>query len=409
MARKMEGEVETEDLYDNLLSAMDNQSSQMQQVCEQLIDMKREISSLSNALPVTSTPFNSNRADTSDINPFVTVDRADITPTSVLTHNLPISTQPVGPNDPVQGSNTINNPVIRVGNVHDPIGNQSKGFCLKPKDILMLKLSDLQGIGTDNRLARFFCQVEFCVSADMDRIQVALTRVDQEIATLITAEMAKRGNTISWSQIKDFLNHQFACSVNITQSWQEIEMERYSVDEAPRTFVNRMKCKLSAFALKFPKDTLPKADNLVKRKLYSGLDGRSQERLVDFLDDGIPLERFIELFEYEYHLAIISGTVTQRRVLPVHNSNSLPKPAVNSSAQTTSKLEDLEKQISELSNQLKRLGKKKGNNQYCAYCKVRDHKLSECPHNPPRGVCFDCHRPGCKRGSAQCPGPVRNE
>lgn len=403
----MEGDVEREDFYDNLLSAMDTQSSQMQQLCDQLIDMKREMANLSNSTPVTSTPFSSNRANGADIDPLITIDRADISvtphnPASVVTHNLSSNTQPAMSSNPSQGSNTVDNPII-------PVDNHSKGFVLKPKDIMMLKLSELQGVGTDNRLARFFSQVEFCVSADVDRIQVALTRVEQEIATLLTAEMGKRGNNISWSQFKDILNHHFACSTNITQAWQEIEIERYSIDEAPRAFVNRMKCKLSAFEMKFPKDSLPKADSLVKKKLYRGLSSTSQERLKDFLDDRIPLERFIEFVEYEYHLATISGDVTQRRVLPVNNSNSQPQPVVNSNAHNPADLQDLRKQISDLSNKLRKFSKNKENNQYCAYCKVRDHKLSECPRNPPRGVCFDCHKPNCKRGSAKCPGPVKNE
>ncbi|XP_064093851.1 uncharacterized protein LOC135206363 [Macrobrachium nipponense] len=350
---------------------MDTQGCQMQQLCDHLIDMKREIANLSNSAPVTSTPSNSNRANSSDINPFVTLDRADIAVTphnnlaSLLTHNLSNNTQPLMPSNPFQGSNTVNNPFVPVGTLNNPIDNHSKGFVLKPKDILMLKLSELQGVGTDNRLARFFSQVEFCVSADTD--------------------------------------------TNIAQAWQEIEIERYSIYEAPRAFVDRMKCKLSAFEMKFPKDSFPKADSLVKKKLYRGLSSTSQERLKDFLDNRIPLERFIEFVEYEYHLATISGDVTQRKVFPVKNCNSQPQPVVNSNANTTTELQDLKRQISDLSNKLKKFSKNKENNQYCAYCKVRDHKLSECPCNPPKGVCFDCHKPNCKRGSTKCPGPVENE
>ncbi|XP_068204306.1 uncharacterized protein [Palaemon carinicauda] len=318
MANKMKCDIDRQDLKDNLLSIMYKQNCVMQQMCDQLIDMKREISSISNSALVTYTPFNSNRVNTSDINPFITVDREDIMKShnnsaSLVTHNLSNNTQPIVPSNPFQGSNTGTNSLIPVGNLNNSIDNHFKKFILKPKDIVMLKLSELQGIGTENRIARFFSLVELCASADIDRIQVVLARVEQEIATLLTAEMGKMGNNISWSQFKDILNqfkdtqnHHFACSANILQAWQEIELEHYSIDEDPRAFVDRMKCKVAALERKFPKNSLPKADSLLKRKLYSRLNSISQKRIKDFLDDRIPLERFIELVEYEHHLATIS-------------------------------------------------------------------------------------------------------
>ena len=142
--------------------------------------------------------------------------------------------------------------------------------------------------------------------------------------------------------------------------------------------------------------------------MYRGFTPNAQSRVVDSLDDEIILARFIDLVEYERHLAMSVKEGTELRVLPINTSIPQPQAVTNSpdSNNTPPELQNLQKQVSDLSEQLRKFSRRKGqyaNKKWCAFCRSADHNLVECPKNPPKGVCFDCLRPNCKRGSKDCP------
>ena len=113
--------------------------------------------------------------------------------------------------------------------------------------------------------------------------------------------------------------------------------------------------------------------------------------------------------EEEYYRAQGTDNGNRNRVLPLSGkSNSQPQPQLAGASQVETqeaKIDALAKKLEDLRNILQTMTVRKQRSKYCAYCRVVDHNLAECPYNPPRGVCFDCHRPNCRRGHDGCPGP----
>ena len=70
-----------------------------------------------------------------------------------------------------------------------PADTTPKTFAIKAKDIPMLKLSDIDGLGAEARVDRFIEMVEYCVANGDDRIQVANTRLEFETITLLKQQM----------------------------------------------------------------------------------------------------------------------------------------------------------------------------------------------------------------------------
>lgn len=307
------------------------------------------------------------------------------------------------PNYPVNN----NNPFLYSFNA--PVVNPDDIPVLKPKDVALLKLSELQGVVADNRLNTFFRQVESCTSSDSRRIEVALARTEQDIATFLTAELVKSKHNLSWSSIKSLMKKQFIGAATLLQAWQEVTAMNYFGDEPPSSFINKLQCKISALTLKFPNDAIPTSEKFLKTKVFNGLSTHAQAKLVDFLAEHIPLTNFMTYAEEEYYQA--QGFSTSRnRVLPISgNLNPQSPPSVASASQVGNQNEilALTKKLEELSKKLEKVSlRKQRNSKYCSFCRVTDHNISDCPHNPPLGVCFDCLQRTCRRGKPNCPGPV---
>lgn len=275
---------------------------------------------------------------------------------------------------------------------------------MKPKEVEMLKLAELHGIGTSVRLKRFFEQVESCSEEDKNRITIAKSRIENEIAILLTSKIQEELTPITWAKIKSILSKQFNTSLDISRAWMEIDEAKYSVDTHPQAFVNKMQCRLHELRLAFPHQHLPPPDRLIKRKLQEGLREISSRNLEDFFDEGVPLSQFVEIVERERHNAISSGNLVRRRQLMV---KGIPTTGQTQENPEMSEVESLRAQLQVLMDQIKRLST--GKSRYCTYCRTDSHYLRECPQNPPRG-CFDCSRPlsQCRRGAPGCPGLNQN-
>lgn len=304
---------------------------------------------------------------------------------------------------------TVNNNNPFLYSLNAPVASLDDMPVLKPKDVVLLKLSELQGVVADNRLNTFFRQVESCTKSDNRRIEVALARTEQDIATFITAELVKKGNNLSWDEIKRLMKKQFIGSATLLQAWQEITAMTYYSDEPPSSFINKLQCKISALTLKFPNDPIPTSDKFLKTKVFNGLSPHAQAKLSDFLAEHIPLANFMTYAEEEYYQAQGLNSSHRNRVLPLSGNltpQSPPSVAVASQVGSQNEIAKLTKQLEDLSKKLGQLSKGKSNGKYCSFCRVTDHNISECPQNPPLGVCFDCYQPKCRRGRSTCPGPV---
>ena len=131
-----------------------------------------------------------------------------------------------------------------------PADTAPKAFAIKAKDIPMLKLSDINGLGAEARVERFIEMVEYCVANGDDRIQVANTRLEFEIITLLKQQMTTSSDP-SWENFKERLKVISRGTKLHENAFGEILAITYHPDEMLRTFANQLRCKMAAFAL-FP-------------------------------------------------------------------------------------------------------------------------------------------------------------
>lgn len=272
---------------------------------------------------------------------------------------------------------------------------------LKPRDIPMLHLDDLHGVETESTLTKFYGQIESCVLTDEDRLQVAQSRMDNPLSTLIQT-FIKQKNIVLWEDFKKVMDNQFQSTTNITEAWQQIEEENYDIEVNPRAFVNKLACKMAAISSKFPRESLPDQEKLMKRKLFRGLPRTSQNRLVDFVDS-IAIGEFLKRVEDERRFTLQSSREMVNRLKETEAICSVPTKQAETVPRSDGNHSEIQQKLDEMSTQLKNLTQAM-KSPYCGYCRTTDHTRATCPLNPPRGACFDCMQLGCRRGSATCPG-----
>ena len=356
-----------------------------------IVSLKEEMGDLKRRLTVVEGPQTPNpplRTDTPVTPPrsspiqFLTVDRADTTGTP----------EPHNPD-----TNTMPHSCTR----------SSKRVMLRPQDVTILTLGELQGVSGIIRLGTFFEQVEFCSDDDEERIRIARIRVEPGVLALLrsTGKLPVEGQPRGWEVFKTALKERFPCSTDMMQAWVELEGEHYNMEEPPRSFIDRLLVKLESFKMRFKGCSYPDAERLVRFKIWQGFEPVGQTRIRSFVDSDVPLDQFLGMVEREWQLSRAAGDPQYRRVLPITTTPSFPLPEVSGESQGDLKdvLLSLKKGVTTLNEELKNISKTGGKGKYCAYCKVKDHNLKECPHNPPRGVCFDCRRPYCRRGAEGCP------
>lgn len=278
---------------------------------------------------------------------------------------------------------------------------------LKPRDIPLLELSQLHGVETESFLNRFFDRVESCIPEITERVKVAQSRLDIPLANLVKAEMdAYRIH--SWESFKKVLQNQFKGSTQISELWRELGEERYEVHDSPRAFANRLVCKYSALTAKFPKETLPDRDQLIKKRLCQGLPRRAQMRLEDFLNSKMDLTTFIDTVEFERSLSL--GQEGEGRMFRMSQEKGVEEPTVQNlgvekkdDKDPQDRWGELQKSLLELTEQMRKINNPP-KKPWCGYCRTGDHERFRCPLNPPKGSCFDCMRVGCRKGNPDCPG-----
>ncbi|KAK8380953.1 hypothetical protein O3P69_008099 [Scylla paramamosain] len=93
---------------------------------------------------------------------------------------------------------------------------------VKPSDIKILELDELQRLNSAARLQMFFESVERCASNSDARLEVAKSRVDGDLAVMIhTAQ--RQGEVKVWEDCKTYLTKEFGVDLNFDQAWRQIE------------------------------------------------------------------------------------------------------------------------------------------------------------------------------------------
>lgn len=290
----------------------------------------------------------------------------------------------------------------------------------KPSDIKVLELDALQRLGSAARLQMFFESVEQCTSNSNTRLEVAKSRVDGDLAVMIhTAQ--RQGEIVEWTDCKAYLTQEFGANLSFDQAWRQGDTFHYVWSESPQSFVHKFKCHYASIRGTYHSETLPDRDRLLKRKLLQGFPKNSRDLLEAFMDDNIPLNKFIGHVENERvmllnaHASVnsIPSSPVPVKDTPSPLSRSGSQNSVNSQtttskstksedslAEITAKLDQLQKQISRAPASKTLVPPRK----FCAFCQTETHFLKDCWRKPERGHCFDCLKFGCRRGSPACPG-----
>ncbi len=273
----------------------------------------------------------------------------------------------------------------------------SKSICTKPRDIPVLELNELDNLEASGKLNLFFDLVEQCSADDGDRVKVAKTRVNTELAMLIHNQQEKN-ECQSWEELKKFLKTRFAAEVTLDTAWQHFERQDYDWALSAQGYVNTMLYKFAIIESKFPTDTLPDREKAIKRKLWNGLPKEARNTVECFLDEKYPLNMFVNRVEHVRQFLVASHTPVVGKVEKEKPPPETPTPK----AESKSELQEIKDQLNALAKQFERFPR--GRQRYCSYCRSNSHDQRECTRSPPPGHCFDCRRKSCRRGHPDCPG-----
>ncbi|KAG0714550.1 hypothetical protein GWK47_013928 [Chionoecetes opilio] len=147
---------------------------------------------------------------------------------------------------------------------------------IKPRDIRMLNLSDLQGIEAEGRLKVFFSQVESCSEDLEERKRILMARVDPPLALYIQNALSQV-NFRSWDTLTYWLYEELTDN-NVDRILNSISEVKYDWLEDPQDFATKLKCKYAILEAKSKHPgEIPRRDKIIKTKLLRGLPSQSRE------------------------------------------------------------------------------------------------------------------------------------
>lgn len=276
---------------------------------------------------------------------------------------------------------------------------------LKPRDIAILELRHLRGVEGEGRLEVFFSQVEQCSALWEDRKTIVLSRVDPQLAVYIQ-DILLNGPQFTWKEFKSYLRKELT-DQNKNKLFDALNELKYSYQDDPIEFMNKIKCKYALLSMKNDALEIPRREKLIKTKLAKGMPKDCRERLELFLDDNVSLERFLDKLEVE---RVVANTRSREEIFMVTNPPVTPKvspvtpPVDTTSTSLTSRITQLEKELEQLGRSQQQRPSWNPRQVYCPYCRSNTHEIQNCRRNPVPGSCFDCLRLGCRRGNPNCPG-----
>ena len=280
----------------------------------------------------------------------------------------------------------------------------------KPRDVKSLELEQLKNIDASARLQIFFSSVERCAESTQDRLYIASTKVDNQLAVLLN-NAQRKGQVKSWEDLKNLLTKEFSRSANFNEAWQQVVGVRYSWHNDPHAFAQKFKCNYSAIESSFPTTPLPDRDTQIKNLLVNGFPaGRSREYLRTFCHESVTLEHFLTQCLYE-KAVMERGTPGNDKVLSMglqENHGESGAEGIHPVSQRerdykTFRSAGLAKETATAVTPF-RPGQRGASAMWCTYCRTDTHAWRDCVYRPTRGECWDCKRTGCRRGKPGCPG-----
>ncbi|KAG0725892.1 hypothetical protein GWK47_037722 [Chionoecetes opilio] len=112
---------------------------------------------------------------------------------------------------------------------------------LKPRDVRVLNVGDLQGIEAEGRLTVFLSQVESCSEDLEERKRILMYRVDPQLALLIQNALGQH-DFRSWNTLTYWLYDELTDN-NVDRILNSISEGKYDWMEDPQDFANKLKCK----------------------------------------------------------------------------------------------------------------------------------------------------------------------
>ena len=269
-------------------------------------------------------------------------------------------------------------------------------FVVKPRDIPVLTLEELEGIEAGGKLAMFIDRVEQVTPDEVIRLQVAKTRLDTKIALLVQ-NIQNNGGISSWTEFKTFLTTEFAREMTVDRAWQEIENTHYEWETSPQSFVHQISCRYALLETNFPREKFPNKDQITKRKICQGLPPQARGKLEAFLEETYPLKKFLERVEYERQF-LVEGPecdlfhVKKKFQTPPQTKTSSQKPLSFSNGETNSRpvkeetraqpVNPLMWEVKELARRVDELTKQRSSRRWCHNCRKDNHNTQECWSRP---------------------------
>lgn len=298
-----------------------------------------------------------------------------------------------------QQSRIINDLYAEVRQLRQDPPSKKPPVIIKPRDVPILSLQKLEGLESAGTLNIFFDLIEQCSPDDEERVRIAKSKMEPELTVTLMNKQAQ-GQCNTWAELKLFFRTEFAADMNFDRAWQEIESFQYDWASSPQAFTNKLNCRYAILESRFPTEKFPDKHKTIKRKLWRGFPSDIRKKMVAFLDEDYPLQKFLDRVEHERQFLVAHHTSTvnsipgkvEQPTPPANPGTSIPKQE-NS---------ELKAQLEALNLKVERLTRNQS--KFCPYCRTRSHNLRDCNKHPPLGVCFDCARPNCRRGRPGCPG-----
>ncbi len=163
----------------------------------------------------------------------------------------------------------------------------------------ILTLDQLDGSKAAGTLTLFLDTTESCSSDDEDRSNIAKTWMGRSVALLLK-NIQEKGRALRWRGVEAFFKEEFVAEITFDGGRKEIEGRSCEWTESPQASTNNLICQYYALLQStHPRERMPSRHQLAKKKLCRGLTKDPTDELEACLDEGDPLNKFIDRLEFE--------------------------------------------------------------------------------------------------------------
>ena len=275
----------------------------------------------------------------------------------------------------------------------------SREGLIKPSQIPMLRLEDLDPLTAKSHLEVLFSQVESCTPEEPSRMEILKSKLPMNIQ-VACLPLIKEGKISTWAQLKKYLHDRYQAPLNPEEALRMVaEQVEYDVErQDPYTTIRLLQDKYAVVAAwKWDESLLP-VEKWIKDVMLAKLPSHLRHDMSYNMHSENTLKQFAEKL-HKLHLQEKDGRHRVGAVSkPPEQATVLDTPPPPLSQEWLSMKESLA-QIAKGFQDLKR-----PRSPWCGYCRTRDHAVANCPLKPPRGSCFECLRLDCRKGRSGCPG-----